>query len=55
MDLQVWAGYVALYDAQCAPKWEGMFMKLLLCAKPLFGVFLFNPSITLMGADVSAF
>lgn len=38
--LQVWTAYGALCDSFCAPKREGMFTKLLLCAKPLSGMIL---------------
>lgn len=46
VDLQVRAGYRGLCDSQCAPKREGMFLKLWPCTQPLTRMFLFDPCVT---------
>lgn len=55
MDSRLGAGFISGCDSQRAPKWEGVLMKLLLCAKPLIGMFLLKPYITPVGAKCLSF
>lgn len=55
VDSRVGVGFISGCDSQRAPKWEGVLMKLLLCAKPLIGMFLLKPYITPVGAKCLSF